>query len=326
MKLFLSWSGERSLAVAEALAEWLPRMINALDPWICTEAAKGDRWQIEVANQLDQARAAVICLTTDNINAPWILFEAGALARSHSVNACTFLLDLDPSDLELPLSQFHHTLVTKRDVRRLVGTLNQAVRDANEQGLRERDLDEVFEAFWPRLQVVLESIKPALADDPLDNVTDEHVRKHAYRIYQAEDLQGKFSISAADTDASNGYCRRATIYDQQNHIMFGPYKPLDAPGDYIAYFRIKIGSSTPPGRLLYLDVVGGDHGDRYLHRSSFPAINAYKLFAVRFRVRSLYDMEYRILPMARGEFSVDYVAILKMEAFDNSAIGTPGVG
>ena len=44
MDVFLSWSGTRSKAVAQALESWLPLVINATSPWISAEIDKGRRW------------------------------------------------------------------------------------------------------------------------------------------------------------------------------------------------------------------------------------------------------------------------------------------
>jgi hypothetical protein len=57
MKVFLSWSGERSRAIAEALREWIPNVIQAVQPWMSAEDIdKGLRWISEVAIELEQTR------------------------------------------------------------------------------------------------------------------------------------------------------------------------------------------------------------------------------------------------------------------------------
>ena len=43
--------------------------------------------------------------------APWILFEAGALAKIKNARVCTLLLDIKKADVEPPPGQFQATLV-----------------------------------------------------------------------------------------------------------------------------------------------------------------------------------------------------------------------
>jgi hypothetical protein len=82
MKVFISFSGERSKAVAHALRGWLKNVLQALDPWFSEEIVKGKRWSPEIAKQLDETRFGIVCLTAENLEAPWICFEAGACSKS----------------------------------------------------------------------------------------------------------------------------------------------------------------------------------------------------------------------------------------------------
>ena len=63
MKVFIRWSGERSKAVAEALQEWLRRVVQAVDPWISSEMTKGVRWSPEIVARLEESKVDIICLT-----------------------------------------------------------------------------------------------------------------------------------------------------------------------------------------------------------------------------------------------------------------------
>ncbi len=84
MKVFISWSGDRSRVVAEALRDWLPNVIQALDPWISEDIAKGTKWLSKIDEELDKARVGIICSTMENCAATWIVFEASALAKSYA--------------------------------------------------------------------------------------------------------------------------------------------------------------------------------------------------------------------------------------------------
>lgn len=157
MKVFLSWSGDKSKATAELLDSWIRCVLQAVDPWISTKHIdRGALWFTEVADQLQNTTVGIICLTKENLNKPWILFEAGSLARGlTSSRVCTFLVDLQPTDIEPPLAQFNHTLPTEADMKSLIHTLNDSLK---EKKLRDDILTEVFDTYWPKFEKSLAEI------------------------------------------------------------------------------------------------------------------------------------------------------------------------
>lgn len=150
MKVFMSWSGARSKAAAELLYDWTKCVIQASRPWISTRGiGRGAVWFTEINNELRDTTVGIICLTHQNKNSPWILFEAGALAKGlPTTKVCTFLVDLDPHDIKDPLAQFNHTMPTRDGMMSLTATLNSAL----EFPLDTPTLTAVFEAFWPKFE------------------------------------------------------------------------------------------------------------------------------------------------------------------------------
>lgn len=157
MKVFLSWSGETSKQVASALRDWLPNVIQAIDPWMSAEdIAKGARWSSKIASELGTTNAGIICVTQDNPGAPWLNFEAGALSKSvEREMVCPYLFRTKPSDVTGPLTEFQFSVANKEDTRRLIGTLNKA---ETTKPLPDGKLTEAFEMWWPNLERRLESI------------------------------------------------------------------------------------------------------------------------------------------------------------------------
>jgi hypothetical protein len=157
MRVFISWSGDRGRAAADALAGWLPQVINALKPWVSTSGIeKGTRWSAEVAAKLEESRAGIVCLTPNSLHADWILFEAGALAKSIAdTYVCTFLIGMEPSDVSGPLAQFQATKAVKQDVLKLLSTLNGALGDS---ARTPQHIHEAFEMWWPRLESLLKQL------------------------------------------------------------------------------------------------------------------------------------------------------------------------
>jgi hypothetical protein len=170
MKVFISWSGQKSKAVGDLLDQWLQCVIQAIDPWISTRYIdRGALWFTEITTQLNDTSIGIICLTKENINKPWILFEAGALAKGlNSSRVCTLLVDLEPSDIKDPLAQFNHTLPTKEGIFNLVITLNTYL---GEKALKEKVLSQVFETYWPEFE---RQLKQILSENP--NEEEEEMR------------------------------------------------------------------------------------------------------------------------------------------------------
>jgi hypothetical protein len=159
VQVFLSWSGERSKELALALSEWLPQVIQAAEPFISTTIEKGRRWSSEIAERLNSAPIGIVCVTRDNLRSPWLLFEAGAMSKPKGGYVCTFLLDVEPTDVEAPLGDFQHTRAEKVDVLRLVQTINGALGVRGEKPLSETVLERVFERNWPELELSLEEMR-----------------------------------------------------------------------------------------------------------------------------------------------------------------------
>jgi hypothetical protein len=151
MKVFISWSGELSKKVAELLKDWIPNVIQSAEPWISSEdIEKGEIWFSAIADKINEVSIGIVCLTKDNLSAPWILFEAGGLSKGLTKNrVCILLIDLDPSDLTPPLSQFNATKLIAEDVVKLLKTIN--VTD-KEKKLTEERIQSAFNRWWPDLE------------------------------------------------------------------------------------------------------------------------------------------------------------------------------
>lgn len=162
--IFISWSGERSRYVASALREWIPMVIQAAVPFMSEiDIEAGSRSLIEIAKALEGVKLGISCLTPENLNRAWLLYEAGALSKAvdDTTRLCTFLLGgLRPEDVKSPLGMFQATRPEKSGIRKLVGSINNAV---SKSPMPENRLDQVFDGLWPNLEESLKSL-PTVAD------------------------------------------------------------------------------------------------------------------------------------------------------------------
>jgi hypothetical protein len=187
MKVFISWSGERSKKVAEVFADWLPQIIQALDPWISSNIAKGARSTPEISSELERSKIGIICLTPENLDNNWILFEAGALSKMNETMVCTFLLDLSPPDIKPPLSQFQHTIFTKEDVFKLIGTINQKLALSDEKPLAEKTLHQVFDRSWSEFDERINKIIKSLPEKTKQIRSDRDILEEILAIVRRQD-------------------------------------------------------------------------------------------------------------------------------------------
>ena len=158
MKVFISWSGERSKKVALIFRDWLPTVIQAIEPFVSSEdIEKGARWNTDIAQELKESSFGLICVTKDNLNSQWLNFEAGALSKSiNNTYVAPLLFDVKPSELKgSPISQFQATSFSKDDMKRLIETLNNATGNS----LTPARLDKAFELCYADLEKSIKELR-----------------------------------------------------------------------------------------------------------------------------------------------------------------------
>ena len=176
MKVFLSWSGHKSHQVALVFRDWLPSVIQSITPYVASEDIdKGARWSTDIAKELEDSSFGILCVTKENLEAPWLLFEAGALSKMmDKASVCPFIFDLKRAEVKGPILQFQSTIFEKEDVKKLLVTLNKSCGDA---GLKEDLLTKTFEVWWPNLEDSLNAIKSEELDGdevhPEKNLSNE---------------------------------------------------------------------------------------------------------------------------------------------------------
>ncbi|MCW9014216.1 MAG: TIR domain-containing protein [Gammaproteobacteria bacterium] len=165
--IFISWSGEKSKKLAQCFKDWLPSVIQATKPYFSPEdIEKGSRWNSGISKKLEETKVGLICLTKNNVEAPWIIFEAGALSKSieHS-RVIPILFGLEASDVKGPLAQFQSSRFEKLEIKRIVKTINKSITESQ---LEEKVLEKVFEKWWPDLEEKINKVlSESIEDDNL---------------------------------------------------------------------------------------------------------------------------------------------------------------
>jgi len=157
MKLFLSWSGAVSLEMAQALRDFLPEVLEGLNVFLSGEdIRKGADWLRKIREELDATDFGILCLTREALPSPWLLFEAGAIAKRVELgHVVPIYLGLAPADVVPPLSVFQGMRPEKAEFHTLVRQMNQAHGPA---ALPDERLTKRFEMWWPRLEGVVDGV------------------------------------------------------------------------------------------------------------------------------------------------------------------------
>lgn len=150
MRIFLSWSGPASKIVAATLRKHLPMIIQSLDVFMSKhDIESGARWAHELADELDKASFGILCLTPQNLDSPWLLFEAGSLVKHADGRACGLLIgNFSPTEITGPLAQFQHRKFEQSEFLHLLKDINNKV----DRSLSSDELSELLKKFWPDIE------------------------------------------------------------------------------------------------------------------------------------------------------------------------------
>lgn len=210
MKLFISWSGEFSKRVAKCLYKWIPTIIQNVDPFYSADdIAKGENWGNRLTDELEQSNFGIVCLTPENITAPWIHFEAGALSKSANSRVSTIMLNITPSQIKGPLARLQNTAVDQKDFYKLFKSIN----DSTDDPLRPEILNNAFENSWENLRTELEAIisdysssaavVPEESSPKRDNTDSEAIQEILRLVRSISSQQGVSWLIYSLPDAKN---------------------------------------------------------------------------------------------------------------------------
>jgi hypothetical protein len=171
MKVFLSWSGAKSHAVARAFHDWLPSVIQEIDPWLSSDSiGKGEAWLKSIRDALSASGGVgIFFLTPEALTSEWLLFEAGGIAALGEQRVCTVCIDVLPGELKPPLNFYQTTRLDRADIQKLVSDLNKIVS----RPVAANILSKTFDRAWSDLDEALkkaEKVGPAKPKPKADEV------------------------------------------------------------------------------------------------------------------------------------------------------------
>ncbi|WP_166791722.1 toll/interleukin-1 receptor domain-containing protein [Cryobacterium frigoriphilum] len=160
MKVFISWSGDKSRKVAEALSEWIPDVIQEVDCFFSSETIRaGQQWLQVINAQLAETSFGILCVTADNQEARWLNFEAGALAKKidDDTRVVPLTFDFQPSSLEYPIRQFNGVNSSRDGILGMMKSISETAKGPR----NDAAFDRAFAKWWPELEAKFKEIERA---------------------------------------------------------------------------------------------------------------------------------------------------------------------
>lgn len=156
MNVFISWSGDRSKVLANTLRKFISDINQTIEIWVSDhDISPGSRWNQEISQQLDETDFGIICLTPENVDARWLLFEAGALSKSVAkAQVVPYRLGISATDVPFPLAQFQSVDANREGTKSLVQSINRACAKPRD----DESLNRLLEVLWPKCESEISKI------------------------------------------------------------------------------------------------------------------------------------------------------------------------
>ena len=184
MRIFTSWSGDRSKDAALGLKSLLEQLFpETVQVFVSEHISPGERWQERIETELEQSEFGILCLTRDNWQSPWLLFEAGAIAKRFTSTQVSRVVpylidDLPPAAERSPVAQFQHVRADRDGTYRLI----EAINKVRENPRPADKLKDAFKMWWTDLEQTLKTVQASNPGQPADRSDRELLETILLRV------------------------------------------------------------------------------------------------------------------------------------------------
>lgn len=165
MTVFISWSGERSKAIAHVFKKHLEYVIQGLPTFMSDkDIASGTQWFQEINDKLRDASFGIVCATPENLDKPWLSFEAGALGnQALRSRVVPVVFGMSKDDLPSPLNGFNAVDLDEEGFVKLI----QSIHEAREVSTSWPIIEAAAHREWPDIASELAALpEPATGAEP----------------------------------------------------------------------------------------------------------------------------------------------------------------
>lgn len=190
LKVFISWSGERSKAVATQVKQWVGQVFQGTEVFMSDEdIMAGTNWSERIKSELANTTVGIICMTPENQDAKWINFEMGALSkevRDGDTRVIPLLIGFNSTQqVGQPAASLNMVMLNKDGLRKIAYSLNQVMENKREQSA----IDLVTDMWWKELSA---SIETAAGELPTQSPPERSERAMVEEILETVRIISKY--------------------------------------------------------------------------------------------------------------------------------------
>lgn len=156
VRVFISWSGEGSKGVAQALRVAIDDCFDLVTPFMSDSDIEGGQRGLRIIEEeLNSSQFGIIVVTKANMSAPWLNFEAGAISKvlhGDDTRVIPLLVDVPTaSELLGPMAQFQAKKADRNELGLVFGQIGKAA------GIEADKVARRFEGAWPMIDAAVEA-------------------------------------------------------------------------------------------------------------------------------------------------------------------------
>lgn len=180
-QVFISWSGETAKKIAVELSNWLQLVLQNTKTFFSEDnICKGAFTFPQLQEAIEKSDAAIVIITPDNINQPWIVFETGYL-QGRKKRTYGLLFNMKHEQLSGPLQSIQNTLFTRDDFFKML----ESIKKECQPELTREQLSKIYNKMWDDLNSRVEKI---IQNSCTDSTTPEPLVARMGQSPQTETL------------------------------------------------------------------------------------------------------------------------------------------
>ena len=181
--IFISWSTNPAREIALELKGLLDSILTDPDYHIFvsesedTGIKKGEKGFVKINQNLSNANFGILVLCNNNYERPWLMYEAGAIAKLGKSRVCPILFNRNDSNIEGPIVQFQHASFKyddKDDFNKLLFSIYESKYDLESLSEAQKNnlidsLDRHWGVFSGKIKKILDDVSNS---DKINKLSD----------------------------------------------------------------------------------------------------------------------------------------------------------